>query len=305
LQSTASQMVIVSAGGMFLTAMALLSDSGRPYLIANLFSAMTFVEGCFMRFCPNQTADRLFRLGDAASSFDRVPAKVRSLGFHLIISSVFMNALSNGISPIIAAGYSAVAWSFLLVDLIFGAGVYRGWIDVTGIYLFFLASALSCSFVFLLDNKWEMLGEKFANLKRRHLRHIKGKLPKPISAKEKMDKLKLRINTIASSVGASTLATIGAKVGSKLDGAIITREKLATVNIASTASGSLLARIDPKFSRLIPTCSTVGTAMGASLGAMLGIKVANFIFARLEEVQRKVRPETIETKTSAGGESSS
>ena len=291
LQSTASQLVLVSAGGMFLTALALLSDRGRPYLMANLFSAMAFVKGCYMRFCPNQTSTKLFRC-DAATNFDRVPAKVRILGFHLIISSVFMNALANGTIPIKAAGYSAVAWSVLLVDLIFGAGVYRGWKAVTGTYLFFLASALSCSFVFLLDNKWETFGETFANLKRKRLRHIKGKLPKPIPAKEKMDKLKLRINTIASSVGASTLATIGAKVGSILD------EKLV-----SEASGPLMAKIDPKFSRIIPTCSTVGTAMGASLGAMVGIKVANFIFARLEEVQRKVRPETIATKTSAGSSS--
>ena len=151
LQSTASQMVIVSAGGMFLTAMALLSDSGRPYLIANLFSAMTFVEGCFMRFCPNQTADRLFRLGDAASSFDRVPAKVRSLGFHLIISSVFMNALTHSINPITAAGYSAVAYSLFLAYLAFVVGGYRSLSAVPRTYLFFLASALSCSFVFLLD----------------------------------------------------------------------------------------------------------------------------------------------------------
>lgn len=283
-QSTASLMVLVSTGGMFLTATALLSDRGRPYLMANLFSAMTLVEGCFMRFYANQTAAKLFRFNDAVYNSDRVPAKVRSLGFHLMISSIFMSSLANGISPIKAAGYSAVAWSLLLVDLVFGVGVYQGWSAVTGAYLFFLASALSCSFVFLLDNKWETL----ANLKRKHPRHIEVRQPalsKPISAKEKIDKFKLRINAIASSVGASSLATIGAKLGSNVD------EKLASVNIASAASGQLMASIDHTYSRIIPTCSTVGIAMGASLGAVIGMKVANFIFARLEEVQRKVRRE--------------
>ena len=291
MQSTVGPIVLISAGGMSVTAIALLCDRGRPTLIANLFSAMTFVKGCCIRFCPDHTAAKLFKFQDDVANLDRVPAKVRSLGFHLIISSVFMNALSHGISPIMAAGYSAVAWSFLLVDLIFGVGVYKGLSAVTGTYLFFLASALSCSFVFLLDNKWGTPEGTFANIKRKHRRHKKCKRPKLISAEEKMDKVKLRINTIASSVGASFLATIGAKVGSKLD------EKLASVKMASTASGTLMARNDLGFSRIMPTCSTVGTAMGASLGAMIGIKFANFIFARLEEVQNKVQRETIETKT--------
>ena len=246
IQSAIGPMVLVSAGGMVVTAIALLSNRGRPYLMANLFSAMTFVKGCGMRFRPNQTAGKLFRFNDAVSNPDRVPAKVRSLGFHLMISSIFMSSLANGISPIKAAGYSAVAWSLLLVDLVFGVGVYQGWSAVTGAYLFFLASALSCSFVFLLDNKWETL----ANLKRKHPRHIEVRQPalsKPISAKEKIDKFKLRINAIASSVGASSLATIGAKLGSNVD------EKLASVNIASAASGQLMASIDHTYSRIILT----------------------------------------------------
>ena len=105
IQSTIGPMVLVSTGGMVVTAIALLSNRGRPYLMANLFSAMTFVKGCGMRFRPNQTAGNLFRFNDAASNPDRVPAKVRSLGFHLMISSIFMSSLANGISPIKAAGY--------------------------------------------------------------------------------------------------------------------------------------------------------------------------------------------------------
>ena len=96
----------------------------------------------------------------------------------------------------------------------------------------------------------------------------KSILPNKISAKEKF---KQRINTIASSVGASAFATIGGKVGSKLDA------RLATVNIASATRVPILAKIELIISRTLPTCSTIGTAMGASLGAMIGMKVAKFM----------------------------
>ena len=154
-QTTASPMVLISAGVMSVAAIALLSDRGRPNLMANLFSTMTFVKGCGMMFRPDRTAGKLFGFDSAASAtaanLGKVPAKVRSLGFHLIISSVFMNALTHSINPIKAAGYSAVAYSLFLAYLAFVVGGYRSLSAIPRTYLFFLASALSCSFVFLLD----------------------------------------------------------------------------------------------------------------------------------------------------------
>ena len=154
-QTTASPMVLISAGVMSVAAIALLSDRGRPNLLANLFSTMTFVKGCGFMFRPDRTAGKLFGFDGAASAtaanLGKVPAKVRSLGFHLIISSVFMNALTHSINPIKAAGYSAVAYSLFLAYLAFVVGGYRSLSAVPRTYLFFLASALACSFVFLLD----------------------------------------------------------------------------------------------------------------------------------------------------------
>lgn len=154
-QTTASPMVLISAGVMSVAAIALLSDRGRPNLMANLFSTMTFVKGCGFMFRPDRTAGKLFGFDGAASAtaanLGKVPAKVRSLGFHLIISSVFMNALTHSINPIKAAGYSAVAYSLFLAYLAFVVGGYRSLSAVPRTYLFFLASALACSFVFLLD----------------------------------------------------------------------------------------------------------------------------------------------------------
>ena len=260
-QPTASRMVLVSTGGLSVTAATLLSDRGRPTLFANLFSMMTFVKGCGMMFNPEGIANALFRID--ASSLGKVPAKVRSLGFHLIISSIFMNDLTHGIRPMRAAGYSATAWSILLAYLIFVVGGHRGLSDVPGTYLFFLAGALSRSFVFLFGKPCKRLRKMLASLRRRRLRHRQGKSPINISDKEKMDKVKKQINTIASSVGASMLATIGAKLGSKLD------ERLVS------------ATNEPILS-ILPTCSTIGTAIGASLGPVIGIKVADFIFTRLK-----------------------
>lgn len=63
-----------------------------------------------------------------------------------------MNALSLGVEPIRAAGYSAAVWFVLLAELTFVTGGYRSLGDVPHVYLFFLASALTCSVVFLWDN---------------------------------------------------------------------------------------------------------------------------------------------------------
>ena len=96
-------------------------------------------------------------------------------------------------------------------------------------------------------------------------------------ASERLTQIKQKINTIASSVGASTLATLFAKIGSKID-------RLASVSMpamTTTALGapSLAAKIQAALARFVPTCSTMGTAIGASLGAMVGIKVANFVLS--------------------------
>jgi hypothetical protein len=155
IQTTASPMVFVSAGVMSATAFALLSDKGRPNLMANIFSTMTFAKGCSMMFRPDQAAAKVFGIDGAASStaanLVKVPAKVRSLGFHLMISAVFTNALTHSINPIRAAGYSAATWFLLLADVTFAVGQYRSLGAIPRIYLFFLASALSCSIVFLTD----------------------------------------------------------------------------------------------------------------------------------------------------------
>ena len=153
-------MVLVSAGVMSATAFALLSDKGRPNLMANIFSTMTFVKGCGMMFRPERTAAKLFGFDGAtatsstsaaAVNLGKVPTKVRSLGFHLMISAVFMNALTHSINPIRAAGYSALTWFLLLADLTFVVGKYPSLSAIPRTYLFFLASALSCSVVFLTD----------------------------------------------------------------------------------------------------------------------------------------------------------
>ena len=104
-------------------------------------------------------------------------------------------------------------------------------------------------------------------------------------ASERLTQIKQKINTIASSVGASTLATLFAKIGSKID-------RLASVSMpamTTTALGapSLAAKIQAALARFVPTCSTIGTAIGASLGAMVGIKVANFVLTRMEMTVRR------------------
>ena len=99
----------------------------------------------------------------------------------------------------------------------------------------------------------------------------KSTLSNEISTKEKMERIKQRIHTIASSVGASTLATIGSKIGSELD------IRIATVNIELATCGTIIAKIELFISRILPNCLTIGTAMGASFGALIGLKVANFM----------------------------
>ena len=159
MEAAVGPMVLVSAGVMSATAFALLSDQGRPNLMANIFSTMTFAKGCGMMFRPDRTAAKLFGFDGAtasstsaaAANLGKVPAKVRSLGFHLMISAVFMNALTHSINPIRAAGYSAVTWFLLLADLTFAVGKYPSLSAIPRTYLFFLVSALSCSIVFLTD----------------------------------------------------------------------------------------------------------------------------------------------------------
>ena len=158
MEAAVSPMVLVSAGIMSATALALISDKGRPNLMANIFSTMTFAKGCGMMFRPERTAAKLFGFDGttssasaAAANLGKVPSKVRSLGFHLMISAVFMNALTHSINPIRAAGYSAVTWFLLLADLTFSVGKYPSLSAIPRTYLFFLASALSCSVVFLTD----------------------------------------------------------------------------------------------------------------------------------------------------------
>ena len=158
MEAAVSPMVLVSAGIMSATALALLSDKGRPNLMANIFSTMTFAKGCGMMFRPDRTAAKLFGFDGAttgasaaAANLGKVPSKVRSLGFHLMISAVFMNALTHSINPIRAAGYSAVTSLLLLADLTFAVGKYPSLSAIPRTYLFFLASALSCSIVFLTD----------------------------------------------------------------------------------------------------------------------------------------------------------
>ena len=158
MEAAVSPMVLVSAGIMSATAFALLSDKGRPNLMANIFSTMTFAKGCGMMFRPDRTAAKLFGFDGtpsstsaAAANLGKVPAKVRSLGFHLMISAVFMNALTHSINPIRAAGYSAATWFLLLADLTFAVAKYPSLSAIPKTYLFFMASALSCSIVFLTD----------------------------------------------------------------------------------------------------------------------------------------------------------
>jgi hypothetical protein len=68
-----------------------------------------------------------------------------------MISAVFMNALTHSINPIRAAGYSAATWFLLLADLTFAVAKYPSLSAIPKTYLFFMASALSCSIVFLTD----------------------------------------------------------------------------------------------------------------------------------------------------------
>ena len=100
-----------------------------------------------------------------------------------------------------------------------------------------------------------------------------------VTAKERMDQTKQRINTIASSIGASALATFGAKIGSRLD------IQLASVSIGAATSGTLAAKIQSILSRILPTFVTIGTAIGASIGAAVGIKVAVVVLSRIAKVR--------------------
>ena len=100
-----------------------------------------------------------------------------------------------------------------------------------------------------------------------------------VTVEERMDQTKQRINTIASSIGASSLATLGAKIGSKID------ISLASVGIGSTPSGTFVAKIQSILSRTLPTFVTIGTAIGASIGAAVGIKVADAVLSHLAQVR--------------------
>ena len=117
-------------------------------------------------------------------------------------------------------------------------------------------------------------------------------LMKKETVEEKIDQTKQRINTIASSVGASALATLGAKIGSKID------IRLASVDIGSTASGTFVAKIQSILSRILPTFVTIGTAIGASIGAAVGIKVADAVLSHLARVREgNIRVDTHENNS--------
>lgn len=62
-----------------------------------------------------------------------------------------MNALTYGVDPIRAAGFSAATWFVLLAELTFSLCGYRSLGNVPRVYLSFLAIALTCSVVFLTD----------------------------------------------------------------------------------------------------------------------------------------------------------
>lgn len=129
------------------TIVSTLSGKGRPMLTANFYSTTTAIEGLFLLFYPMLASESMFGFDVASEIAPRVLARCRSLGFHLLISSVFINALSLGVDPIRATGCSSLAWLALLVELTFLTGKH-GLGSIPNDYLFFLSSALVCTIVF-------------------------------------------------------------------------------------------------------------------------------------------------------------
>jgi hypothetical protein len=109
-------------------------------------------------------------------------------------------------------------------------------------------------------------------------------LPTKASPQDRIDQTKKRISTLASSAGASALATLGAKVGSAVDLRMASIGGGVMAATGGAAGAGTATKIRSQLARMVPKCSTIGTALGASLGAAVGITVANIVLARLVKI---------------------
>jgi len=116
----------------------------------------------------------------------------------------------------------------------------------------------------------------------------KGALPRVPPLIDIIDPTNQRTNAILIFFCTLSLANLGAKIGSTID---IWLASIGVVTAATATSGPEAVNNTQSFlSRIfnVPTFGTLGTAFGASLGAVMGIKVADMVLEHIEKIRKNV-----------------